>query len=119
MYDYKCKLNRAVDGDTPYLELDQGLDHFVIPFKARLVGLDCAKSSTPQGKLATAFVVDWFEKSQRMGDVICYTVQDKTEKYGRYLAQIVNAEGEVLNTALIENNLAVQWDGHGERPAEQ
>jgi endonuclease YncB( thermonuclease family) len=118
MYDYKCMLFKVEDGDTQHLEVDQGLDTLKRPFKARLLGLDCDKKNTPGGKAAIEFVRAWYESARHMGDIICYTTQDKTEKYGRYLATIVNAHGESLNAALIKAELALPWDGHGPRPAE-
>lgn len=89
------------DGDTVKLEIDVGLSTF------RVVKVRLARVNTPElhhegGQAA----------KRRTGELLAAaplqvtTIKDKTEKYGRYLAEIINADGVNIADQLIE-------EGHG------
>lgn len=104
---YNCKVERVIDGDTFYAEVDLGL-HASLKCMFRLNNVDTPETHRPKsenerhhGKLATKFTTEWFTASDN--NVIVKT--HKTGKFGRYLADVFNSDGECLNKLLVENNL--------------
>tara|TARA_R110002060_G_scaffold75251_1_gene84858 strand:- start:900 stop:1271 length:372 start_codon:yes stop_codon:yes gene_type:complete len=112
-YIYGAKLLRVVDGDTADCMIDLGFDTWV---KARLrfKGVDTwekrtrDKAEKAKGIAASAFTTNYLEKND--GN---FTIQSFGKgKYGRILAEIfIEGEEKSLNTLLIENGHAYQYDG--------
>ena len=112
-YIYGAKLLRVVDGDTADCMIDLGFDTWV---KARLrfKGVDTwekrtrDKAEKVKGIAASAFTTSYLEKND--GN---FTIQSFGKgKYGRILAEIfIEGEEKSLNTLLIENDHAYQYDG--------
>ena len=103
MYEYRAKLDRAVDGDTLDLDVDLG---FKMAFNARfrLVGIDTPEVRGPEredGLKAT----EWIR--ERLGDreFTIVTEKDSTGKYGRYLATIF-VDGVNVNKEMVELGIA-------------
>lgn len=115
MYEYRCELDRVVDGDTVDVVIDLG---FSLKFKQRirLIGVDTPemRSSDPverqAAKAATKFVEEWFAARD---DLIIRTKLDKRGKYGRVLGEIYGHEirsddwaVKMLNSELLESKHA-------------
>ncbi len=120
-YQYDTVVDRIVDGDTAYLyvvsKADIGFEEVIEATRKkriRLGGIDTPERFTKEGKAATAaltkFITGW--------SVTLCTAQDKTEKYGRYLAWLW--VGNVcINDNLVTDGYAVRDDyGHDLRPAD-
>jgi micrococcal nuclease len=104
LFVYQTSSATAVDGDTLDVTLDLGF-RIAHKVRLRLKGINCPEMRTDEGKAAKQFVVDWLAARK----VTVSTFKDATEKYGRYLARVVAADGD-LNTALVEAGHAVHKD---------
>ena len=97
MYEYACKVDRVVDGDTIDVVLDLGFD-ILYRCRVRLYGIDTPESRTRdkdekvRGKLASAFL------------------KDSKGKFGRVLGNVI-VDGLNLNQVMIDNFLAVAYFG--------
>lgn len=108
MYEYRAKLAKAVDGDTVYLLVDQGLDT-TRKLKARFNRINCPElKDVPAGPAAKAYTDYWITaNSDAEGWFIIRTVKDRTEKYGRYLVDIYDYTGRIcLNAVLVDTGHA-------------
>lgn len=109
MYQYRARIINVVDGDTVDAKCDLGLD-VSINLRLRLLGINTPERGQAGYKEATAAVKRWVDANP---DVLINTVKDRTEKYGRYLATITASTAPFfsLNQALLDQNLAVSYDG--------
>lgn len=92
MYQYRVKAIKVIDGDTVDVILDLGF-HVTVTLRFRLAGINCPEMNTPAGKGAKAFVEDWF-RCRPVETLTALTIRDKTEKYGRYIADFTAADDE-------------------------
>ena len=113
---FPCKMDRAYDGDTFYLELDIGfaLQHFVA---VRLAGVDTPelRGGTDLTKAAAKLARDEAEKFIRGGAEVKFHCTLWGGKYGRPVGDIY-VDGNALSDFLIERRLGVSYDG-GSRAA--
>tara|TARA_R100001082_G_scaffold101102_1_gene70535 strand:+ start:836 stop:1264 length:429 start_codon:yes stop_codon:yes gene_type:complete len=120
MYEYACKVERVVDGDTIDVVLDLGFD---IQYKSRvrLYGIDTPESRTrdrdekARGKMAGAFLKEAIEKGEKV--VIQTKLKDSRGKFGRVLGDVVVDEVNI-NKSMIENNYAVAYHGQSKDDVE-
>ena len=114
MYTYRAKVNRIIDGDSVVLDLDLGFDTWINNQSIRLVGVDAPESRTRDlvekqfGNLAKERVKELLEIGSY---VIIKTYKDKEGKFGRILGEIVTSEEININDLLIEERLAVYYEG--------
>lgn len=105
MYMYFAKILKVHDGDTFFAEVDLGF-HVKKQMWLRLAGVDTPELSTPEGKMAREFVVDWLfrEKRTDMPQVVIETLRerdgDEKSTFGRYVATVCDANGRSLADAL-------------------
>ena len=110
-YTYRATLQRVIDGDTLWVNIDCGFDIWTDQ-RLRLRGIDTPEMDTPEGQRARRFV----EAALRKCSVLGITTT-KPDKYDRYLADVfyletesdahvVLAQGTFLNRELIEVGLA-------------
>ncbi|MBX3435855.1 MAG: thermonuclease family protein [Pirellulales bacterium] len=109
MYEYRARISRVIDGDTVEAEIDLGF-HVTFTATLRLTGINAPETrgiERPEGLAATRFLESLLD--DLAGDSRTLTVRtqkDVTEKYGRYLAELI--AGEVnLNHALVAAGHAV------------
>ena len=94
------------DGDTVTLEIDVGLSTF------RKVTVRLARVNTPEMKEAGGA-----DAKRRTAELVAVvplevtTIKDKTEKYGRYLAEIINADGVNVADQLMAEGLGWPYEG--------
>ncbi len=105
-------LHFLVDADTLDLKIDLGYDFFAVT-RMRLAWLDAFEVTgpeKPQGKAASAFVLQWFGAHPAV--LIRTYKAKKKEKYGRYLAEIwpADGKGESLNQELLTRGHAVPME---------
>lgn len=112
LYTYKALCRRVVDGDTVDLDIDLGLDAHRYE-RVRLFGIDTPETygvkkdseEYQAGMKAKARVAELITSRELWID----TRQDKTGKYGRYLATIWVVVDDALvcvNRLLVEEGLA-------------
>ena len=120
MYEYSCKVERVVDGDTIDVVLDLGFD-ILHKCRVRLYGIDTPESRTrnldekARGKMAGAFLKDAIKNGDKV--VIETKLKDSRGKYGRVLGNVV-VDGVNINEAMIENSLAVAYFGQSKDDVE-
>lgn len=113
-YVRRARVTRVIDGDTFIADVDLGY-HVWATAPFRLLGLDCPErhgATKEAGEAARLFTVQW------LADVnnTVWIRSTKTEKFGRWLAEVHNGRGQSLYTALLTAGHAVAYDG-GSRTA--
>lgn len=124
---------RVVDGDTLDVDIDLGF-YVHIEQRVRLYGVDTpekygVKKESEEykaGVAATEFVEQWLErKVPDLFEHYEYVILNpkpvtmksydgkkfRKGKYGRWLVEIIRADGESLNRALVEAGHAEVWEG--------
>lgn len=114
-YWYKASVVKIIDGDTLDVDIDLGFDiwHAI---RIRLNGIDTAEirssniEEKESGLKAKEFVKNWLDSHGYK--ILIQTKRDKTEKYGRILAEVYCASGfDNLNADLITEGLAKPYYG--------
>jgi len=116
MYQYKCKINKVLDGDTVDIDLDLGFNIILANQRVRMAGVDTPESRTtnkeekPRGllskkKLAEKLPVGSWQiiETQRS--------DNNDDKFGRILGIFILQDGTKVNDWLIANNYAVPYKG--------
>jgi micrococcal nuclease len=113
MYEYSCKVERVVDGDTIDVILDLGFD-ILYKSRVRLYGIDTPESRTrnldekARGKMASAFLKEAIDNGDKV--VIQTKLKDSRGKFGRVLGDVV-VDGCNINQAMVDNFHAVAYFG--------
>ncbi|MDP8961509.1 MAG: thermonuclease family protein [Actinomycetota bacterium] len=109
MYIYRCRILRAVDGDTVWAEVDLGVDvrHNL---SLRLEGINAPEMGAPGGPEAKAHL----ESLVNGKTLFLRTVKDRREKYGRYRAILLYDPGDgdhaSINQMMVEAGHAQSVD---------
>jgi endonuclease YncB( thermonuclease family) len=117
-YTYAATVEKVVDGDTLRAVIDLGFGATVRE-KLRLRGINCPELGTPDGEQAKKFVQELLPAGSR---VVLHSNKTRTEKYGRFLADIfylgsdstaeeIIAGGTYLNQELLDKGHAVSMAG--------
>ena len=121
MYEYRCKVNRVIDGDTVDVDIDLGFGVWMMDERVRVMGIDTPESRTSDkvedlfGEAAKARVKELLQA----GD---YTIlktevnkdgEDMKGKFGRILGDFIieGEEDRMLTDVLIEEGHAVAYFG--------
>ena len=120
MYEYACKVERVVDGDTVDVVLNLGFD---IMYKSRvcLYGIDTPESRTRNldekaiGKMAGAFLKNAIDTGEKV--VIQTKLKDSRGKFGRVLGNII-VDGININQLMIDNYHAAAYFGQSKEAIE-
>ena len=113
MHEYKAKITKVVDGDTIKCDIDLGFDIVMTNQTIRLYGIDTPESRTKDleekyyGNLSKDFLNDYCPKGSF---ITLRTHLDKKGKFGRILGEIIVNKVN-LNEQMIENGLAVHYEG--------
>lgn len=106
MYEYRCHLERVIDGDTVDLTIDLGFSIFRRE-KIRLLGINAPEMtgrSAAEGARAAAILYELL-KGQPL---TIHTRKDKEDKYGRMLGTLYAGTRNV-NQAMIEGGYAIPY----------
>lgn len=107
-FQYNSVITNIHDGDTITLQIDLG---FRVTYKTpvRFNGINAPELSTPEGKIALAFL----ETLIKVGDpIIVKTFKNPTDKYGRWLADLYRPVDTIsLNQQMIDSGNAVVYNG--------
>ena len=120
MYEYSCKVERVVDGDTCDVVLDLGFD-ILYRSRVRLYGIDTPESRTrnkdekARGKMAGAFLKEAIEDGEKV--VIQTKLKDSKGKYGRVLGDVV-VDDVNINQLMVKCHLAVAYHGQSKDDVE-
>lgn len=121
MYEYAAKVIKIVDGDTLDLQIDLGLETFVVT-RVRLYGINAPdfKEGIDLKSAATHHLASLLSLPEPGGIYQPYyaltirTIKDKKEKYGRYLAKIWLSHEDPdttpsLNDVMVKDGFAVPY----------
>ena len=120
MYEYACKVERVVDGDTVDVVLDLGFD-ILYKCRVRLFGIDTPESRTrdkdekARGKMAGAFLKEAIDNGTKV--VIQTKLKDSRGKFGRVLGDVV-VDGININQSMIDNYHAAAYFGQSKEAIE-
>jgi micrococcal nuclease len=101
----RCRALKVHDGDTVKLDIDCGLSTH------RIVWVRLAHINAPELKHEKGTAVR--ERAALLlaaEPLTVTTIKDRTEKYGRYLARIVNADGIDVGQQLLDEGLATPYE---------
>jgi len=117
LYWYMAEVKKIIDGDTLDISVDLGFDIYMT-MRVRLFGLNTPETRSvdieekKRGLAAKEYVKTWLDT--RSYQIKIKTFKDKTEKYGRILADVYDTLGvDCLNVDLLESNMAKPY--HGEK----
>lgn len=106
---YRVHVLNHHDGDTSHIVCDVGFD-LDIHLTVRWVGINAPERSTPEGKAALA----WLNTIIPPGsDCFFRSAKSPKDKYGRYLATFLLADGTNVNDLAVASGHASAYDGHG------
>jgi len=107
MYTYKAHVVSVYDGDTVTVDIDLGFDVHLRGLKVRLYGINAPElkgSTRSQGLISR----DALRSRVLDKDITIKTLEDRQEKYGRWLG-ILTVDGEEINTWMVRNYYAVSY----------
>lgn len=116
MYQYACRINKVLDGDTVDIDLDLGFNIILANQHVRMTGIDTPESRTsnkeekPRGmlskkKLSEQLPVGSWQK------INTSRPDNNDDKFGRILGEFILEDGTNVNQWLIKNNYAVAYQG--------
>ena len=120
MYEYACKVERVVDGDTVDVVLNLGFD-IMYKSRVRLYRIDTPGSRTrnldekARGKMAGAFLKNAIDTGEKV--VIQTKLKDSRGKFGRVLGNII-VDGININQLMIDNYHAAAYFGQSKEAIE-
>ena len=121
MYEYACKVERIVDGDTCDVVLDLGFN-ILHKCRVRLYGIDTPESRTrnldekARGKMASAFLKNAVNEGKKI--VIQTKLKDSKGKFGRVLGDVV-VDGVNVNQEMVIHHHAVAYFGQSKDDIEK
>ena len=117
MYEYKCELDRVVDGDTVDVDIDLGFGVWLKKERVRIMGIDTPESRTSDpiekifGKAASARLKELIEQDC----ILCTTKdrsgEDERGKFGRVLGDFKLEDGRMVTQVLMDEGHAVDYYG--------
>ena len=117
MYEYKCTVNKVVDGDTVDVDIDLGFGVVLTDERVRIMGIDTPESRT-RDRVEKLFGL---ASKKRLKELLSKTCVLKTEinkdgedmkgKFGRVLGDFISEDGRMITDILIEEGYAVAYHG--------
>lgn len=116
MYEYAAQVIAVYDGDTVTLDVDLGLRTWNRGGKYRLYGINApelrsaATDTTHSGIEARDHLTGLlgFPHADGSPDTLTVrTYKDATEKYGRWLAELIRDDGVDVNASMVADGYAV------------
>lgn len=106
---YRCTVIDHHDGDTSHVIVDAGFD-LDIHLTVRWYLINAPELATPEGKASLA----WTNTVIPPGSSCFFrSAKDPKDKYGRYLATFILADGTNVNDLAVSTGHAVYYSGHG------
>lgn len=109
LYIYKAKVTSVYDGDTITVDIDLGLNTWIVSEKIRLNRINAPElkgNEKAKGLLSRDFLKEQILKKE----ITINTIKDKKEKYGRYLGEIwlevKNGKQININELMVEKGFA-------------
>ena len=116
MYEYKCKINKIVDGDTVDVDIDLGFGVWLHDERVRVMGIDTPESRTSDAVEKVFGLASKHRLQELLGETAILKTQvdksgeDMKGKFGRILGDFVVGDKSV-SKILIEEGHAVAYFG--------
>ena len=117
MYEYKCNVNKIIDGDTVDVDIDLGFGVVLTDERVRIMGIDTPESRTRDrveklfGLASKKRLKELLSKQCILKTEINKNGEDMKGKFGRVLGDFVAADGRMITDILIEEGYAVAYHG--------
>ena len=117
MYEYKCKVNKVIDGDTVDVDIDLGFGVVLTDERVRIMGIDTPESRTRDkveklfGLASKKRLKELLSKQCVLKTEINKNGEDMKGKFGRVLGDFVAADGRMITDILIKEGYAVPYHG--------
>ena len=124
MYEYKCTINRVVDGDTVDVDIDLGFGIVLTDERVRVMGIDTPESRTRDkvekvfGLAAKDRVEELVKKDMILKTFAAKDGEDMKGKFGRILGDFIIGD-KMLTEILIEEGHAVKYFGQNKADIER
>lgn len=108
-YKLRNKVKRVIDGDSLLVEVDHGFSIFSVQ-RLRLARINAPELGTPEAAKAKEFVEKFFDTY----GPTCYLDTKKSDKYGRYLCELILVHGPTtinLSDELLASGHATPYQG--------
>ena len=123
MYEYKCRIDRVVDGDTVDVDIDLGFGVWLRKERVRMYGIDTPESRTRDleekkyGLAAKAFVLAFLPIDSEQ---TLRTRKDGKGKFGRILGEFIVYDAKKdawrsLNEVMIDEHHGVKYYGQSKQ----
>jgi len=123
-YEYNCKINRVVDGDTVDVDIDLGFGIVLTDERVRIMGIDTPESRTSDkvekifGLAAKERLKELLGKEAILKTEINKDGEDMKGKFGRVLGDFLTPEGERITKILVNEGHAVRYHGQNKADVE-
>ena len=116
MYEYSCKINKVLDGDTVDINLDLGFNIVLANQRVRMAGVDTPESRTTNAEEKIRGLLSKKKLTEKLGSAKWCKIRtlksdNNDDKFGRILGEFILDDGTNVNQWLIENNYAVTYQG--------
>jgi micrococcal nuclease len=117
MYEYNCKVNKIIDGDTVDVDIDLGFGVVLTDERVRIIGIDTPESRTRDrveklfGLASKKRLKELLSKQCILKTEINKNGEDMKGKFGRVLGDFVADDGRMITDILIEEGYAVAYHG--------
>lgn len=117
MYEYRCKVNRVVDGDTVDIDIDLGFGVWLKDERVRIMGIDTPESRTSDktekvfGLAAKARLKELLGKQTILKTQVDKSGEDMKGKFGRILGDFIGTDGRLVTEVMIEEGHCVPYFG--------
>lgn len=108
---YDATVLSVHDGDTATCAIDAGF-RITVTTPIRLNGINAPELSQPTGAASRDHLIALINNQP----VVLHTYKDPTDKYGRWLADVLTVAGVNLCQQMIADGYAVAWNGTGPKP---
>ena len=127
MYEYRCTIDRVIDGDTVDVDIDLGFGVWLRKERVRMYGIDTPESRTRDlvekkyGLAAKAFVLSFLPVGSTQ---TLRTKKDDKGKFGRILGEFVVYDAKkdawrTLNQIMIDEYYGVEYHGQSKQEIEE
>ena len=124
MYEYRCRIDRVVDGDTVDVDIDLGFGVWLKNERVRIMGIDTPESRTRDkvekifGLAAKDRVEELIKKDMVLKTFAAKDGEDMKGKFGRILGDFMVGD-KMLTDILIHEGHAVKYFGQNKADVER
>ncbi len=120
MFQYRCRINKVLDGDTVDIDLDLGFNIILANQRVRMAGIDTPESRTSNEEEKPRGILSKKKLAEKLPLGSWQTIRtlkadDVDDKFGRILGVFIMEDGKSLNEWLCENNYAVAYQGENKQ----